>query len=36
MKKFTSYLEAAKYCVARKIDPARIVRLGLYMFKVPR
>jgi hypothetical protein len=36
MKRFTSYMDAAKYCIARKIDLTRIVRLGLYAFKVGR
>jgi hypothetical protein len=34
MKPFTSYMEAAKFCVKRGIDLSRIVRQGLYNFTV--
>jgi len=34
--KFTRYMDAALYCVARKIDLSRIKRLGLHSFKVVR
>ena len=31
---FTRYMDAARYCVARKIDLQRIKRLGLHSFKI--
>jgi hypothetical protein len=36
MKPFRSYLEAAKHCVRRGIDLARIRRQGLYDFRIAR
>lgn len=36
MKRFTSYLDAARYCQRRGIALARIVRRSLFDFRIAR
>lgn len=35
-QKYTRYMDAAKYCVARNIPLSRIVARGLYDFRIKR
>jgi hypothetical protein len=34
--KFTRYMDAAAHCIKRGIDLSRIVRKGLYEFRIAR